>query len=275
MFKIKNTIKITSAAMLMATSLYSQATVVTVQTSLGDIQINLFDEATPKTVENFLQYVNSGAYANNVVHRVVDGFVVQSGGFTYTGPITSATGFVLDSVATGAAVVNEPELSNLRGTIAMAKLGGQPDSATSQWYINLDDTNVSSLDPNLNGSGGYTVFGQVIGDGMDIVDDIAAQTQANFGGAFTNLPIRNYTQADADAGADITDDNLVIISDIVVTDATVVTNPSLNPAENTLINAPSGGGSAGGDSGGGGAFGWLLMLSGLGFTRYFTGTNRS
>ncbi|MGJ8681299.1 peptidylprolyl isomerase [Paraglaciecola sp.] len=268
MFKIKNTTKITSAVLLIASSFFSQATVVEVQTSLGNIQINLFDEATPKTVENFLQYVNSGAYVNNVVHRSVDGFVVQSGGFTYTGAIKATNGFSLDNVPTGTAVQNEPKLSNLRGTIAMAKLGSDANSATSQWFFNLAN-NSSNLDVQ---NGGFTVFGQVIGDGMQIVDDIAAQTQISFGGAFTNVPIRNYTQADADASADITDNNLVIISDIVVTDPAVVTNPDLTPAANTLINPTSGGSNGGGssDSGsGGGSFAWLLLLAGAGLFRRF------
>jgi peptidyl-prolyl cis-trans isomerase A (cyclophilin A) len=266
MLKIKNTKKITGAILLMASSFFTNATVVEVQTSLGNIQINLFDEATPKTVENFLSYVNSGAFASTVVHRSVDGFITQTGGFTYNSPITSTTGFVLDRVPAGTAVINEPKLSNLRGTVAMAKLGNDPNSATSGWFFNLAN-NASNLDVQ---NGGFTVFGQVIGDGMQVVDDIAAQTIINMGTntAFENLPIRNYSQADAASGADITDDNLVIMSDIIVTDATVVTNPSLNPAENTLINAPTGGGNAGGSDSGGGSLAWLSLFAVLGFSRY-------
>ncbi len=237
----------------------SQATVVEVRTVLGNFQINLFDETTPLTVQNFLQYVNSGAYANNVVHRSVDGFVIQSGGFTYVGPSS------LGDVATGSPVNNEPVLSNVRGTIAMAKLGGNENSATSQWFINLDDNSAgsSSLDTQ---NGGFTVFGQVLGDGMDIVDAIAALPTYNFGGAASSIPLRNYTVTDFNSNVDADDTHMVIVTDIVVIDASTVTNPSLNPTPNTLIGGsptpnptpnpsqPNTGGS------GGGSIHFLLLL---------------
>lgn len=243
----------------------AQATVVEVRTVVGDFQINLFDETTPATVQNFLDYVNSGAYANNVVHRLEPGFVAQAGGFTYN----NAT--PLDAVAAGPSVANEPELSNLRGTIAMAKLSNQPDSATSQWFINLNN-NSANLDVQ---NGGFTVFGQVLGDGMLVLDEIADLTRFNLGGATNAIPLRNYTEADAVNQVPITDEHLVIITDVVVIDATPVTNPDLNPTPNTLINAPAQPPVSGGGSGGssGGAFGGqasvmlLLMLCGLIYRR--------
>ena len=164
----------------------------------------------------------------------------------------------IDAIATGTPVQNEPKLSNLRGTIAMAKLGGQPNSATSQWYINLSDNNVSSLDPNVQGSGGYTVFGQVIGDGMQVIDAIAAVARFNAGGALTDIPLRNYTSADATNNVEVNENNLVIISDVVVTDANVSTNPDIVPVDNTLINTSDSGDSG---SGGGGSFTWLSLLA--------------
>lgn len=276
MLKLMKKTKITSAILLLASTFCANATVVEIQTSLGNIQVNLFDETTPQTVENFLSYVNSGAYADSVIHRVgvTQRFVVQGGGFIYTGPIEAVNGFSLDSIPTGSAVINDPVLSNLRGTIAMAKLGGQPDSATSQWYINLSDNNVPSLDPNINGSGGYTVFGQVIGDAMQVADEIDDQIRINLGGAFEDLPIRNYTQEDATNGTTITDNHLVIVNDIVVVDPAVVTNPDLNPVLNTLINpsTPDGGDPVTpplvNDTGsGGGALSWLLALAGLSLLR--------
>lgn len=272
MFKIKNTIKITSAALLMASSFFTSATVVEMQTSLGPIQINLFDETTPKTVENFLSYVNSGAYANNVVHRSVPGFVIQGGGFTYTGPIEFEDGFTLDVIPTGANVENEPLLSNVRGTIAMAK-GSDPDSAGSQWFINLVNSE-NSLDIAAN-SGGFTVFGQVIGDGMQVVDSIADLAIIQYASPFGEVPIRNYTQEDVDNQVPVTDEQLVVISDIIVTDATVITNPDLNPPANTLVNTsvtppPATGGDT--DSGGGGSFGWLTLFAALGFSRHLKRT---
>ncbi|MFT5674844.1 MAG: peptidyl-prolyl cis-trans isomerase A (cyclophilin A) [Paraglaciecola sp.] len=233
--------------------LSAQATVVEIRTVLGDIQVNLFDETTPATVANFLDYVNSGAYANNVVHRVEPNFVVQAGGFQYNAELP------LDEVQKGTPVTNEPELSNLRGTIAMAKAEGNPNSATSEWFFNLAN-NSSNLDAQ---NGGFTVFGQVIGDGMQVVDAITAITRFNAGGAFTSLPLRDY-----DGSSSIVEQNLVLITDIVVIDGATVTNAQLNPVANTLINPPV---FVGGDpesgGGGGGSISWLLALVGFGLLR--------
>ena len=232
------------------------ATVVEVRTVAGDFQINLFDETTPQNVENLLSYINAGAYSNNVVHRSVPGFIVQMGGFEY------GNAFPPDAIATGAGVTNEPLLSNLRGTVAMAKLAGNPDSATSQFFINLGD-NSANLDAQ---NGGFTVLGQVIGNGMDVVDAIAAISRFNFGGAFTDLPLRNYTSADGANGVVPNDDNIVIITDVVVVDAAVVTNPNLTPVQNTLAtpsnSIPNTSSNNGGSSGG--AFGvWALLCLGI------------
>jgi peptidyl-prolyl cis-trans isomerase A (cyclophilin A) len=229
---------------------------VEIRTSLGTIEVNLFDNTTPETVANFLSYANSGAYASSVVHRSVSNFIVQGGGFQYTGPV-AVNSFSLDSIATGTPVANDPKLSNMRGTIAMAKTSN-PDSATSQWFINLSN-NANSLDVATN-AGGFTVFGQVVGDGMQVVDAIAALTLLNGAGAFGELPIRSYTQTDVNNEVPITDDNLVVISDIVVTDASSDTAGNLNPTLNTLVNPPTGGGGSSTGDGGGGAVGWLLLL---------------
>jgi peptidyl-prolyl cis-trans isomerase A (cyclophilin A) len=191
----------------------------------------------------------------------VSNFIIQGGGFVYTGPI-DVNSFSLDSISTGTPVVNDPKLSNVRGTIAMAKTSN-PDSATSQWFINLSN-NANSLDVASN-SGGFTVFGQVVDDGMQVVDAIAALSLLNGGGAFSELPIQSYTQTDFDNDVLITDDNLAFISDVVITDATVDTAANLNPVANTLINSSTGGG--GSDSGGGGSFGWALTLMALLFVR--------
>jgi|TARA_A200000159_G_scaffold163749_1_gene190990 peptidyl-prolyl cis-trans isomerase A (cyclophilin A) len=227
-----------------------QATVVEVRTALGNVQINLFDEETPETVENFLDYVNSGAYANTVIHRLEPGFVAQSGGFVYNGM------FPLDSVPTGTPVINEPTLSNVRGTIAMAKLASSPDSATSQWFINLSD-NSANLDVQ---NGGFTVFGQVLGNGMEVLDAIEDLPRFNLGGAADSIPLQDYTNADANNDVEVTGDNLVIITDVVVTDSATVTNPDIVPVENTLIDAatPDVPGS-GNNSSGGGSLGFFLL----------------
>ena len=131
----------------------ANATIVQFQTVLGPFEVNLYDQNTPATVANFLAYVNSGAYNNVVIHRAVNGFVAQGGGFTYQGSQT------FGNVVQNAAVVNEPKYSNVRGTIAMAKLSGNSNSATNQWFINLGD-NSSNLDAQ---NGGFT---NIAGDGV-------------------------------------------------------------------------------------------------------------
>jgi peptidyl-prolyl cis-trans isomerase A (cyclophilin A) len=216
------------------------ATEVQFRTVMGEINVNLFDDVTPQTVTNFLSYVNSGAYANNVVHRSEPGFVVQAGGFWYGGVLP------LDSVATGTPVVNEAELSNVRGTLAMAKSPGNANSATSQWFFNLGN-NSANLDAQ---NGGFTVFGQVLGNGMEVVDAIAQLNRFDLGGAANNAPLRNYSQADVSAGVTVTDEHLVIITDIVVTDTATLTHGELNPPVNTLINKVA---DASQDSAGGGS----------------------
>jgi len=246
---LKTILAFISAALF---SYQAVATVIEIRTNMGVITVNLFDEDTPETVENFLDYVNSGAYAYNVVHRLESNFVIQAGGYQYNNELP------LDEVATGVPVSNEPVLSNVRGTIAMAKLSGDPNSATSQWYINLSD-NSQNLDIQ---NGGFTVFGQVIENGMTIVDEISELPRFNLGGAATSIPLINYSEDDATNGVEPDEENFVLITDIVVTDAATVTNPDLNPAANTLINhdnsgqpdQPSNGSSSGG------AFHPLLLL---------------
>ena len=235
----------------------THATEVQIRTVLGDVNINLFDNTTPQTVNNFLSYVNSGAYANNVVHRSEPGFVIQAGGFQYNNALP------LDAVPTGSSVANEPELSNVRGTIAMAKLSGNVNSATSQWFINLNN-NSANLDVQ---NGGFTVFGQVLGDGMDIIDAIAALNRFDLVGAASAAPLRDYTQADLSAGVEVTDQHLVIISDVVITDSASVTHSELNPVANTLLNQDTSGGGSSGGSGGSIGFLGLIGLAALRFTR--------
>lgn len=151
------------------------------QTVVGDFFIDLTPEAAPATVENFLDYVNAGAFDDLFFHRSVPGFIVQSGGFTW--PAGTDTTFI--AVPQNPPVVNEPNVSNTRGTVAMAKLGGDPDSATSQWFVNLAD-NGANLD---NQNGGFTVFGTVDEQGMAVVDAIAALPIVNGGGVFSELPV--------------------------------------------------------------------------------------
>lgn len=142
--------------------------VLSLNTNFGPLVIELFEEATPGTVENFLNYVNDGDYLNSFFHRSVEDFVIQGGGFTTTSAtFTSVSQF--SSVPSDGTIENEPGISNLRGTVAMAKVGGDPDSATSQFFVNLSDDN-TFLDLEDNDS--FTVFGQILD--MSTVDEIAA-----------------------------------------------------------------------------------------------------
>ncbi|TWT77000.1 Peptidyl-prolyl cis-trans isomerase A precursor [Posidoniimonas polymericola] len=149
---------------------YGENPVVSLNTNFGPIVIELYEDATPGTVQNFLNYVNDGDYINSIIHRSDPDFVIQGGGFT-TGSTTFTDDSQFSQVPTDAQIANEPGISNLRGTVAMAKLGGNPNSATSQFFFNLSDDN-TFLDSASNNA--FTVFGQVLD--MTTVDEIASHT---------------------------------------------------------------------------------------------------
>jgi peptidyl-prolyl cis-trans isomerase A (cyclophilin A) len=138
-------------------------------TDLGNIDFVFFAGAAPLTVANFLNYLNRGDFNNSFFHRSVPGFVIQGGSFR-----ADATA---SPIPTDPPVINEPLISNTRGTVSMAKIGGSPNSATSGFFISLAD-NAAILNPQ---NGGFTVFARVAGAGMTVVDAIAT------------LPIQNYT----------------------------------------------------------------------------------
>jgi|GEM_PF-1377120 len=147
--------RITAALLFSAFAMpRTQATQVALTTPLGEIRVELHDDK-PVTVANFLAYLNAGRYANSLSHRLVPGFILQGGGYVFQGNTVFA-------IPTFAPIVNESSVgqfrSNLTGTIAMAKLGGDPNSATSQWFLNLAD-NSGNLDYQ---NGGFTVFGNVV-----------------------------------------------------------------------------------------------------------------
>ncbi len=171
-----------AAAFLLAAPLAAWATTVRLATTLGAIDILLYDQAAPRTVANFLAYVQGDAYRNSFIHRSVPNFVIQGGGFVW-----DDTSNTVRSVVSRGNLANEASIarSNRRGTIAMAKLGGDPDSATSQWFINLAD-NGASLDFQ---NGGYTVFGEVSAGSMAVVDAIGALPRVNAGSPFDTLPV--------------------------------------------------------------------------------------
>jgi peptidyl-prolyl cis-trans isomerase A (cyclophilin A) len=136
--------------------------VVLMKTSLGNIKIELFQKESPITVNNFISYVKSGFYNDTIFHRVIQGFMVQGGGFTADLKIKPASKPIKNEAANG--------LRNDRGTIAMARTA-VPDSATSQFFINT--VNNDKLNRPLPDGHGYAVFGKVI-EGMDVADKISA-----------------------------------------------------------------------------------------------------
>lgn len=132
----------------------------TLVTNHGDITIELDAEKAPESSRNFAAYADEGFYDGTIFHRIIDGFMIQGGGFDAD----------MNKKPNRKPIVNEWRngLSNERGTVAMARLGNQPDSATSQFFINVNDNDF--LDQPRDGAG-YAVFARVV-DGMDVVDAI-------------------------------------------------------------------------------------------------------
>ena len=163
--------------------IYGENPVVSLVTNFGSIVIELFEEDTPITVDNFLDYVNDESYVNAIFHRSDPGFVIQGGGFRTTSPTLVDLNQITE-IPANAPILNEPGIPNTRATVAMAKLGGDPNSATNQFFVNLAD-NRSILDGQ---NGGFTVFGQVLD--MTTADAIAALPIENADGAvFAELPV--------------------------------------------------------------------------------------
>ncbi|WP_341938761.1 peptidylprolyl isomerase [Marinimicrobium sp. C2-29] len=253
---LKQTFSACTFATLLFASHTALATTVQFQTVMGDFEVNLYDETTPETVANFLAYVEAGDYTQTFIHRSMPEFIIQGGGFAYDEQQEKAV-----EIDDRGSVVNEPVWSNRKGTIAMAKLGSDPNSATSEWFFNLKD-NHANLDIQ---NGGFTVFGEVIGDGMEVVEAIAELPRFNLGGVYKNLPLRNYTADDAEAEEPVTPDHLVSITAIVVLDASPDTAADLDPVPNTLIDEA---GKDADNSSSGSLSGWVLfLLASLGLTR--------
>ena len=150
---------------------------VDLRTSAGTIRLELYPAKAPKTVENFLQYVRDGHYNGTTFHRVIDGFMVQGGGFDSSFKQKP----VRKPVANEAKAAVNAGLKNDVGTVAMARTS-DPDSATAQFFINVNDNAFLNWgDPKGDGVG-YTVFGKVV-SGMDVVTKIA-KTPTGSGGPF-------------------------------------------------------------------------------------------
>lgn len=176
------------------------ATNVRIATNVGNIDLELFDADRPITVANFLSYVNDGSYANSFSHRLIPGFVIQGGGFRLDG-------LNVEDVPTKAAITNEfngdARFTNAYGTITMAKVDGDVNSATSQWFINLKNNNTGTAETgNLDlQNGGFTVFGRVKA-GWEVLELLNGgfgngstggrgiyDASSNLGGPFNSLPL--------------------------------------------------------------------------------------
>ncbi len=198
--------------------------------STEEVFIELFDTvgpngrtAAPITVANFLNYVDDGSGNRRLdgtfLHRSIADFVIQGGGFKYDPALGAFSTTSAPHILTDPTITNEfdPTRSNLRGTVAMAKVGNDPNSASSEWFFNLGD-NSANLDSQ---NGGFTVFGQVLGNGMNVIDTIAQLDIINQGGAFSTLPVA---------------DNF--ITPITLADLVIV-NTIENPAPNRLFITPA------------------------------------
>ena len=145
------------------------------------VDMAMFSNRTPVTRTNFLKYVADGSYTNSFVHRSVPGFVIQGG----ASRIVNSN---IVSVSTYPPIVNEFGVSNTLGTVSMAKLGGDPNSATSQWFVSLG-ANSTILDPQ---NGGFTVFGRVTKDTFGNAQTFGNPVEfpiSNYGGIYTDLPL--------------------------------------------------------------------------------------
>ena len=153
---------------------------VTLKTSMGDIKLKLFDKEAPETVKNFLQYIADGHYNNTVFHRVINGFMIQGGGFDVK----------FSQKPTRAPVKNEADnqISNKRGTVAMARTM-DPHSASAQFFINLVDNKFLDFKAPTPQHYGYCVFGEVT-EGFDVIDKIKGVKTGSKNG-HQDVPVEN------------------------------------------------------------------------------------
>ena len=147
-------------------------------TNLGDITLELNAEKAPETAANFMKYVEEGFYEGTIFHRVIDGFMIQGGGFTED----------MGQKRVNAAIKNEASngLSNRKGTVAMARTS-DPHSATAQFFININDNTFLDFKSETTQGYGYCVFGEVV-DGLDIVEKIKGVNTGNKG-MHQNVPL--------------------------------------------------------------------------------------
>ena len=179
--------------------------------SINNVYLRLFDDIAPLTVTNFINYangttVNGGQYVDTFIHRVVPDFVIQGGGYQF-----DPTSGAFNNLLKDDPILSEFNLSNLRGTVAMALIGSDENSGSNEWFINLADNSSVLDDINTVGNPPFTVFGNVIGNGMTVVDEIADWQIYDISGvnlAFSEMPLVNYVSGS------IEKENLVAINNV-------------------------------------------------------------
>ncbi len=197
------------------------ATVVRFNSVVGSFDVRMFETATPLTVANILSYVNGtgvngGSYNDSVVHRVENTFIQQPDGSFTTNPFviqggdwSFPAGSVLTQIPSNLSVTNEPGISNLRGTMALARIGGQINSGTNNWFVNTQDNAfLDTVDE------GFTVFGRVVNDGMQVVDAIASMPTATIRNQF-NQVLGDKFPLQGDFSNGLTRDNFVLFPSVV------------------------------------------------------------
>ncbi|MBZ9612051.1 peptidylprolyl isomerase [Rheinheimera maricola] len=152
---------------------------ISLHTNYGVIKLNLFADKAPATVENFISYVKDGFYDNTIFHRVINGFMIQGGGFTGE----------MEQKETKGKIKNEAnnKVANKKGTIAMARTN-EPHSATCQFFINIADNDFLNFSSETGSGWGYCVFGEVV-EGMDVVDAIKKVATGNKAG-HSDVPVK-------------------------------------------------------------------------------------
>ena len=154
---------------------------ITLHTNHGDITLDLNAEKAPKTVANFIKYAESGHYDNTIFHRVIDGFMVQGGGFESG----------MEEKQTSKPIKNEANngLSNVKYSVAMARTM-EPHSASAQFFININDNKFLDFKAETQEGWGYCVFGQVV-EGTDVVDKIKDVATGNYGYVHQDVPLED------------------------------------------------------------------------------------
>jgi peptidyl-prolyl cis-trans isomerase A (cyclophilin A) len=225
--RIRNFAAIAALCVAAVSADSADATIVRFQTTLGNIDIRLYDSATPLHAANLLNYINSNRYDGTFIHRSAknqsgEDFVIQGGGYKI---LSSLLAQPIESgwtrIQSFGNVTNEPGISNLRGTVALAK-GTGISSGSSEWFINLNNDNVF-LDLPPPQSNSFTVFGRVLGNGMAVADAIAALDRVNArvstpmgtkNSAFSEVPVLDIDKVVAQQ--DVRNDDVVQLIDALV-----------------------------------------------------------